>query len=416
MGTISLGVYAAWFFHDIPPPDDRDMIPEWRVSARASNPLADLQDWLVAHPLPLNDARFSVAKNDSHWNQSAAGLLTDEFKEHLSTLDVFVSTDPSSWLWRDGDAVANFAHKMPYASQLLELGKLQAIRARWFSENGQNTEAIRCAVNLIKLGHGLDGAQGTFLHHLVSITLQATGHAALEIPLSRSALNQENLADLFEEVNALQPDPKSTLFAQKAEYLTFKRIADEIQSDPSIVAKIGEGTPNVVSTPVISLEFRRNRTLSNYLSLQRPMIAAVQSDWGAVRETTNHWERTFGEIRQNTLFSMARGNFAGDTLLAIAMPTETKVLQRAFELRALHGLTLAQITLRRAELRLGHCPQAPDETPELPSDPFSLGRLCWEGKRKVIYSVGPDQTDDGGSVDPIKPTKGKDIGLLHWWK
>jgi len=84
-------------------------------------------------------------------------------------------------------------------------------------------------------------------------------------------------------------------------------------------------------------------------------------------------------------------------------------------------VAIAAEQFRRVE---GHWPAALDElVPEyvtkLQRDPFDLQplRLARRDDGIVIYSVGPNQTDDGGDVVPgagLAKTRGRDIGIRLW--
>jgi hypothetical protein len=118
--------------------------------------------------------------------------------------------------------------------------------------------------------------------------------------------------------------------------------------------------------------------------------------------------------RYSRLFFM-NPNFAGqsDMLHETALP-------RASHLWNLRDLLLLQLALRLHELEHGHLPATldalvPAYVPSVPMDVISGTPFLWNAKLQVLYTMGKNGKDDGGSIDEERPQKGLDWGVKYLW-
>lgn len=112
--------------------------------------------------------------------------------------------------------------------------------------------------------------------------------------------------------------------------------------------------------------------------------------------------------------------------VSILFPAELRVSELAFRFRADHEALLTVLALQRYRSEIG---QYPDDLkclvdagylPKVPMDPFSDDSLVYRrvGEEFLLYSVGPDFVDDGGTVgvdDEGKPKAWPDRGDRVFW-
>ena len=133
------------------------------------------------------------------------------------------------------------------------------------------------------------------------------------------------------------------------------------------------------------------------------------------RKPPEQWTAEFATLRQQVpnLPVLAR-------LLVPAMDKVAQAVQRSLARQRGAIVGLAAERFRRKNNRW---PESLDELLKggllkaIPSDPYAGGPLKWKRTDDgvIVYSVGPDLTDDGGKIDranPIKP--GTDIGFQLW--
>ena len=133
----------------------------------------------------------------------------------------------------------------------------------------------------------------------------------------------------------------------------------------------------------------------------RQVIAAIRDSEAAIEpvdpviQRDQGWtERVYGwQARLGLFFEWIRGE-----------PTWANAAKNCEDrLRTLSQLLQAELAVRAYQLQKGRLPRrlealVPDYVPELPKDSFSGGALVYrlDGKGYLLYSVGPDRTDNGG--------------------
>jgi competence protein ComGC len=127
------------------------------------------------------------------------------------------------------------------------------------------------------------------------------------------------------------------------------------------------------------------------------------------------WNAKFAVLRQQvpSLPVLVR-------LLAPAMDKIAQAVQRSYAQQRCAIVALAAERFRRKNNRW---PASLDELKtaglltEIPTDPFVGGPLKWKRTENgvIIYTVGPDMTDNGGVFDRANPVKaGTDYGFQLW--
>jgi hypothetical protein len=97
-----------------------------------------------------------------------------------------------------------------------------------------------------------------------------------------------------------------------------------------------------------------------------------------------------------------------------------KMMEKALTIVIRHDEAEAILALRLFELKHGALPEnlkelVPEFLAKLPDDHFSGHSMLWNSASRVLYSVGADQKDDGGSVNDERLSKGADLGMHYWW-
>jgi hypothetical protein len=101
----------------------------------------------------------------------------------------------------------------------------------------------------------------------------------------------------------------------------------------------------------------------------------------------------------------------GKIMFSLLMPANESATKSDRMGRARREAVRALVAIRLFADRRGRLPDALDELvaegilPAVPLDPFTDRPLRYSKERKVVWSVGPDEVDDGGAIDPdLSPT------------
>lgn len=133
---------------------------------------------------------------------------------------------------------------------------------------------------------------------------------------------------------------------------------------------------------------------------------------GEARHERLDWQ---GINQLNELEQQARRH--GCLIIAQLLPVFVKMFPKAAQGQARVDATRLALALRLYRLDHGDYPAtldalAPNYLSKVPLDPFTNKPFVYkrEGKGSVVYSLGPNQRDDGGAFDP----KNRDAGDMPW--
>jgi hypothetical protein len=109
-------------------------------------------------------------------------------------------------------------------------------------------------------------------------------------------------------------------------------------------------------------------------------------------------------------------------LTRMLIPAGARVEQACWRSQAQLRTAIVALAVERFRHEHGRWPEklaelVPDKLTAIPVDPYNARPLRYRRNADgvVIYSVGPDKTDDGGKLDRIRPgSTGIDIGIQLW--
>jgi len=410
-----LAVVLAWW-PDIAKPDDLAMKPKWSNVGK-DNPLAALQQWLAEHPnTGRADNRFRMAFDDDEWDAETADELISENTELMSQFDQLVASLDDSWQWEETDKLASYSSDFPYLQPIQNMANLASIRSRQMTEQDNVSEGIRLAVNLMKVGKKLGEAEGALVHWLVGRTCWANGMKRLDKALPKSNMDSTQLAELQKDMAGLHPEAQHLQFALKAEYLTFTRLLDDLKSGRH--ARYLEQKASV--HPVFMPYLQKNRSKAMYLEIVQPFVENLDKGWKQGDMGRHVYMEQVRTIKADLFKLLVHPNAVGQMLIALALPTTSRLVEIHYYDKALHQCVIVGLELRRHQLTHGKLPEEllADNHGILPTDGFDEKPLKWNKKTGVIYSVGPDLKDDGGLLEREMGAiriKRPDVGISYWW-
>ena len=399
--------------------DDSAMIPVWDP-ALGDNPLARYQDWLEENVDPEEkDPRWQMAKKDAEWDPEEADRFLEENRELLDRFHALAAASDEPWQWREMDAMAHFTHQLPYVKSLIDAGKAVLIQGRLALENDDVETAVKAAESLLRVGVGIKKARGSMIHHLVGSGLFRKGIESLEANAKTNAnplapRHSQSLAETLTKIDANSADPS---FALRAEYLTFKHGIDDLLAG-NVPKDLNDFETRILvaSTPFL----QRNNSLKLYFELIKPIFDSQgrRDDWSEVKSAVKRQSECTIKLKSNRIRLIADPNAIGKILVSLAVPAFQVLIERDFEDRALIRATQLLLAIKRFEQQHGAPPAkleelVPDFLPAIPSDPFSGAPILWAPATGAIYSVGPDENDDGGKFDEKSRNKPRDVGVRY---
>jgi len=199
-----------------------------------------------------------------------------------------------------------------------------------------------------------------------------------------------------------------------AEFAFARSAIDTLRENPGAFGEMAGGStegppPDGLKTKVsrigLGALFDYHETINNfyrfYLEMQeQSLLHAVDQDYPVTEELLAQPDR-------NRLMSYARGNPVGKILQVILIPAVQEIGVQVHRAEARSRATYLLMALKAYELEHGALPETldaltPDIIESIPADPFDGKPMRYDSERRIVYSVGEDLEDQGGSELPSR--------------
>lgn len=280
----------------------------------------------------------------------------------------------------------------PWILELQKLAGVLGTRSRLALERGDAEEALRDVLRLFRLGERVEGSQGGMIAYLLGIGFQEVALEHVSLLLSLDRLSSDVLLALGRRLDGMNPTPRALADAYRAEFVTFRDVVDAL----------AEGRYEDVSEVPLEnwnffgrLLFLPNKTKRLWAEHTRTLIQDIER-LPRERQVIDP-EEEFG-LRGVTAYS----NGIGKILIGLFAGGLEHSLQARDRFLAALGAARTLVALRACQLKTGALPGrleelVPDYLQEVPRDPFDGNPLRYAPEDKIIYSVGTDLEDQGGS-------------------
>jgi|GEM_PF-2627360 len=404
--------FVLWM-QDAPQPDDAWLRPNWTSAEDGeNNPLAQLQAFLIAHPLPKDDKRFRMAGTQEPWNAAEAQALLTKYAGHLREIDKLLSSNPKKWHWCEGAVLARYDAKLDYLNSIQYLGQLAVIRSKAASTV---QEAMQRSIEAARFGENVSSAQGGALHCMAGTTIQQQAFNALKLAMTRQDSTVSNLEEASTLLSRVTVRPQNLASALRVEYEAYRRLVEDAAAGR--LGALPIGNPSFLTrVPWLT---KPNHALGLHHSSVGPIIRTLDAGWQGLGPVLNDSKAFMVEFSAHRLSRVATYG-GGGMLFYMTQGSADALATSMTNTEAQRILLLTQIGLRRQELAVGSLPATLAEvSPTLldPTlrDPWSDAPVIWKKDSLRLYSVGRNGVDDGGNFAHRLPQKVLDMGDSYGW-
>ncbi|HVR76135.1 MAG TPA: hypothetical protein VMT52_17520, partial [Planctomycetota bacterium] len=277
-----------------------------------------------------------------------------------------------------------------------ELACLSLCRMRLLLETGSEAEALEEAFHLVRFGHRVAGGQGPVIQYLVGLAIKSLGIHGMVRCLRAENLEAAQLKRLVEEVGRYRANDDALRDSYRAEYVLFKNALDGLaRGDEEVLESLGWETSSwTLSRPLFLLQQTKRwlgedfRVLVRNAAMRRRDREALDLD------------AKYGVLEKQKHLLLFNG--VGREMLRVLLPTFEKALEsrdrEAWGISALETL----LALKHFQLLNGRLPASlaklvPLYLKEAPIDPYDGEPVRYSAEKKIVYSVGIDLEDSGGS-------------------
>lgn len=293
------------------------------------------------------------------------------------------------------------------------IAQLESIRALYLFKQGMEEEAFNETIKIIKIGQMLEGSGG-LTEHLTGMVFKAIGLVRLQDMLPDTTLPPELLITYVDKIGELGANEEGLANAFKLEYLFLCKAFDEMSTGKvDLWEDLMEGVWDELEPPegldpeeftlIVGSLFKPNKTKRIFAETFRGMIEDIPKPCG---------EKQYLEPQLLVLDSSSNltvvlsDNWIGEFFHDMVMISFRGVLSRKCQEDFNVAGTQLLLAIKCYKASEGEIPQSLDELvplyiSEVPDDPFDGNPIRYSAEDKIIYSVGNDLEDSGGSEEDL---------------
>lgn len=378
---------------DEPPPDDADLQVTRLDLAEEDNGFTHFNLAINVFYWPKdkeNEIREMV--QGITWNADLVGEIIEKNTEALDQIEkalTFPHFQVPEITFRDFGLSLSLCRNM---------AKVMSLRAQWLFEKGNEKAAFDQAMQMIRFGHMMEDCGGGIIHYLVGMAIKGLGLERIEKMIPDCSLTSKDLKSYSDYLSRYTADRKGLANAFKVEYSFAGKIIDDWSKGEFDLGKDKEKDSRFRWKRFPRYFFQPNRTKRIFADMYRSIIENIPRNYSEM----NFEGTTKVKEREPSWRLLTSPNAVGIFLSNLLFPTVEKILLRKCQadmyVKATR-LLLACKCYKEDRGRLPDCLEdlVPEYIPEVPEDPFDGKPLRYSASNKIIYSVGEDLRDSGGS-------------------
>ncbi|MDD4736754.1 MAG: hypothetical protein PHP44_11690 [Kiritimatiellae bacterium] len=402
---------------DIPPPDVSDLA----VVRPELLPEENAYTYYLAATNELN----GLLESKDVLRDYLAGEEVDE--EALSDL---IEQNGASVAWiRQGNAcercitleVKDFSTTLPFIRPWLEMGRLLAAKTRHDRLAGRYDEAVNSCVTQLQFADRIQSDAESIIIYLIGVGILDMGLIQAEALFQDAGAppeERERLADALSSLGSFEP---GLVRALKGEFHYAVNCMDYLVDGrmdlyDMLFLGVGKPYPWLKGMPLPGYFFQPNRTKRDFAFFYREAIANAHRLYKDVA-----WRDSEASRKKETgkPFYFYKPNSMGRTLNLLIIPACQKLVE--WKSKAECGVNGARLmaACRAYREREGRLPDqlldlAPDFLPFVPVDPYDGQPFRYARESGVVYSVGKDLLDSGGSSVVPEGVRQAGISSERW--
>jgi hypothetical protein len=309
------------------------------------------------------------------------------------------------------------------------IARLVGVAALQQANSGKIDQALTSAVGIAKVGHMMELGQGTVIEYLVGSAVKTIGLDTIRTISRQHPISNTTSKKISTELELYRDSREGAIRSLKLEYASSKTFLQKIQTPHNFLDEQGGITydengnempnPRSITSRFVQvfdeLDFTKyyyfpNQTLRYLVEDRLTDIAYAQQPCSTYVEQPERPTRAkrhgIGLILEPNAIGRVISSIGSTVLGGIGRMTCYDEL----------GVRAAQSSLAISAYKVDHTKQLPSSLDALipnylssvPIDPFSGNVLIYYQQNKILYSVGEDHTDTGGSPTTENIREAKD--------
>lgn len=405
---ISFSLLNIFWGRDEPPIDDSDLWLSKIEIPEQENAFYSLIQ--AAEKISLPQGKFELftkMAEGEEWDSAFAKELIknneDVFGYFEKALNLPYFQIPE---WQDPKVIE---HEMniPNISDFRDIAKLNSIKANYLLGQGKEKEALDLILKTIKMGQAIeDSPRPILVGYLVGMSIKEIGLQRLRTIIPKLTLSSEMLKNYMAELDQFKANEDGLIRAMKMEYISFTNTKSKI--DAAFVGKvpkqelekvgIEEASLGIKASAQLNYLYKPNQTQKIFTEYYRNFIDNASKDCGKMKSLGAKPLAPYSKIKM--LFTE---NVVGKILRDVVAKAFSGLLdKKCLEDFSVIG-TQTLLALKAYQIETNKMPNSlaelvPNYLPEIPKDPFG-STIKYSPEKKIIYSLGKDLKDSGGSEE-----------------
>lgn len=310
--------------------------------------------------------------------------------------------------------VTGFDTPLPHVGEWIKMGRVWAVQARYERLAGRYADATAAGISLLQFAALIQREPECLIQYLVGMALLDLGLTQVRDLARDSHMPRGELARLSDALNELGPSASGLTRALKIEYKVAANTIDQLcegkLSLTELASMSSDQPPAWLKGKRLSgYFFQPNATKEAFANFYRAKIAEAalpyaEMQWGPGE---NFLTFTGGWMQM-----LLRPNAVGKIFFSIAVPSVDRILERRCRLDCDLAATRLLVACHQVRNQTGRFPDnlqslTPAFLSAIPADPFDGHPFRYDPSRKILYSVGQDLQDSGGSTNvPLAAHRG----------
>lgn len=405
-GSIIL-CYSVWMGgnRDCPPPDTSDLVIEKLSLPDVENAYTYFNEATNSLFWPTNSSADNVAdilrgnKRDDEFVRNLIANNDDTVAMIKEGLDCRICQGPE---------ITKYDDPLPPLGTWRHVAQIMALKAMSARHAGQYAQSMQLCTDLIKYG-------GMIQVHAESIVQYLVGIAFLELGFEQSrqfantlGVDESLLIELSDQISQMGPFDRGLIRSFKAEYKMQSNLIDDfkegrINYDKPSASNKEDFAQNIKRHGWPSFLFQPNKTKCLTANHFRVLINNASFPYSKMKpvDPSNNELNMEGK---NKLLVMMSGNVIGKILEGLLLPNLNGILEKKCKIECSAAATRLILTCKAYEIGMNELPDSleslvPKYINSIPLDPYDGQPFKYSKLKAIVYSVGKDLKDSGGSTE-----------------
>jgi len=386
---ILVGSAVTWFLVnslDIPVPDTSDLAPDRVRVSDEDNAYTYFSAAFESFQWAERDSRVESILAGKTWDDEFVSGLVSKNADTLALLKRGLTCA----IYQQPEADSFKSH-----SKWVEMSKLMALKAIYERRTGQTEQSLESCLDLLRFGSLVTASPAQFIEYLVGFVILDRALDQGRQLLRESQLTEAQLVALSDQLNRISPLDEGLVRAIKMEFELILGMITRVESSVDSSDPTMKGIRYYVPR---RYAFQPNRTTKGFADFCRTMIENASRPYAEMDLPEDDQVFPSG---LSALMLILRPNVVAKMLLPApnylnpCFKAKNEVQVRLTALRLV-------VACRLYEMRHGQLPETleslvPAFLDRVPCDPFDGKPFRYSPEHAIVYSVGKDLRDSGGS-------------------